>query len=94
MLFAQFAGIYLKNWLEVKYLSGLTSENPIPHNPPSSGLRFLGLLYDSKVDMSHVRRKICVLCAVKYEYLWEDQESWVEYVTCPNCRYRGEPVTS
>lgn len=35
--------------------------------------------------MTHKRRKSCGLCGVKYEYLWEDSEAWVERILCRIC---------
>lgn len=49
--------------------------------------------------MSHKRRKVCVLCQVQYEYIWEDREPWIERILCRNCfeaqglgNYQGKVV--
>ena len=34
----------------------------------------------------HLRKKTCVVCMARWTIEWRDDESFVEYITCPNHR--------
>lgn len=37
----------------------------------------------------HIRRKKCVICMSGWEIEWKNNESFIEWITCPNCRYKA-----
>jgi hypothetical protein len=36
----------------------------------------------------HKRKKVCAKCGSLYEYIWRDEEAWVELITCPQAKCR------